>query len=200
MAWHVGEQRAEKSIYGKSCAIIGTGEIRKWIAKFLKVFGCHIIGFKKRPVNQNPEYFDEITLDLKEALYKSKLIFTTLPLTEETRGLLDAEILSGLHGKVLINLGRGGVIDERGFYESLKNGVLKGAGIDVWYTYPERETASGYPSQYPFHELPNVVLSPHVAGFTPQATQLNIEQTIQNTRSYLKIGHPCFEIDLDKMY
>jgi phosphoglycerate dehydrogenase-like enzyme len=195
-----GLQDTWESIYGKHCAVIGTGEIGKWIAKFLAVFNCRITGFKKRPVSEKPEYFDEITLDLKEALDKSELIFITLPLTMETQGLFDTKILSGLHGKVLINLGRGGVIDERGLYESLKGGVLKGACIDVWYDYPERGTGSGYPSKYPFHELPNVVLSPHVGGFTSQAAQLNVEQTIQNIRAYLKTGRAHFEIDLDLMY
>ncbi len=203
--WHgiwsgKGLQDTWESIYDKHCAVIGTGEIGKWIAKFLAVFDCQIIGFKKRPVTKKPDFFHEITLDLREALDKSELIFVTLPLTKETEGLFNAKILSGLYGKVLINVGRGGVVDERGLYESLKDGVLKGACIDVWYDYPERQTGSGYPSKYPFHELPNVILSPHVGGFTSPAAQLNVEQTIQNIRSYLKTGRALFEIDLDLMY
>ena len=56
------------------------------------------------------------------------------------------------------------------------------------------------PSRFPIHELPNVVLSPHIAGFTPEAADLNIEQTIENIRCYLETGTPRFEVDLELMY
>jgi phosphoglycerate dehydrogenase-like enzyme len=195
-----GLQDTWESIQEKRCAIIGTGEIGKWIAKFLKVFDCHVTGFKKKPVKGPMEYFDEIFLDLKKSLEKSEIIFVTLPLTDETEGMINADILSGLQGRFIVNVGRGGVIEEEALYNALRDGVLKGAGLDVWYTYPERGTASGYPSVYPFHELPNVILSPHVGGFVTPASLSNLDQTIENIRSYLKTGRPLFEIDLESKY
>ena len=189
------------SIDGKACAVIGTGAIGRYIAKYLKVFRCRVIGFKRRPLKRNPEFFDEITLDLHRALEQSELIFITLPLTKDTQGLFSAEILSRLKGKFLINVGRGKVVDEEGLYHALKDGILKGAAIDVWYVYPQKgKSTATQPSRYPIHELPNVVLSPHLAGFTPQAAHLNIEQTMENIRSYLKSGKALFEIDPEFMY
>jgi len=188
------------SLQGRPCAILGTGEIGGTIARFLKAFGCATIGFKRRQTNTRPEYFDETTLSLSEALDKGELIFISLPLTDETRGVLSAEILASLNGKVLINTGRGEIVDEEGLYRSLKTGILKGAGIDVWYRYPRDGEMEVHPSRFPLHELPNVVLSPHIAGFTPQAAVLNIEQTIENIRSYLRTGNPLFEADLGLMY
>ena len=195
-----GLQDTWESIQGKRCVVIGTGEIGKWIAKFLKVFDCHVTGFKKNPVKRPMEYFDEISLDLNSALKKSEIVFVTLPLTDETEGMFNADILRGMSGKFIVNVGRGGVIDEEALYYALRDNVLKGAGIDVWYTYPERGTASGKPSKYPFHELSNVILSPHVGGFVAPASALNLEQTVENIRSYLKTGRAHFEIDLDTKY
>ena len=199
-AAHRGIRDTWDSIRGKTCAILGAGEIGKQIAKLLNVFDCRVIGFKKRPVSETPEHFHQITLNLDEALKEGELIFICLPLTEQTKGMFSAEVLAGLKGKFLVNVGRGGIVDEEGLYWALKNGILKGAGIDVWYEYPEEGEDQRNPSKYPIHELPNVVLSPHVAGFTPQSATLNIEQTIDNIRAYLKTGKPVFEVNPDLMY
>jgi len=188
------------SIRGRTCAILGTGAIGQCLARFLKTFECRVIGFKKRPVDEPPLDFDQITYDLREALTKSELIFVTLPLTKDTRGLISAEILMQLHGKFVVNVGRGKVIDEEGLYRSLKGGILKGAAIDAWYEYPQPGQADVAPSQYPFHELPNVILSPHIAGFTPRMVKENIAQTIENIRAYILSGNPNSEVDLDLMY
>lgn len=188
------------SIREKTCAVLGTGEVGRYIAKYLKAFDCKVIGFKRRPVRKQLEHFDEITLKLDEALEKGELIFIGLPLTKETRGIFKADLLARLDGKFLVNVGRGKILDEEGLYESLRRGILKGAAIDVWYAYPEDGRDEGDPSAYPLHELPNVILSPHIAGFTPQAAELNIEQTIANIRSYLRTGSPRFEADLELMY
>jgi len=189
-----------ESIQGKTCTVIGTGEIGKAIARYLKVFDCRTIGFKKRAVTEKPDWFDEITTDLNEALEKGELIFVTLPLTEDTRGMFSAEIMHRLKGKFLVNVGRGLIVDEEGLYRALKEGILKGAGIDTWYNYPQKGGTTAKPSKYPIHELPNVILSPHLAGFTPQAAGVNIEQTIENIRSYIQTGRAKYEVDPDLMY
>jgi phosphoglycerate dehydrogenase-like enzyme len=199
-AAHRGIRDTWDSVRGKTCAIIGTGEIGKQIAKLLKVFDCRVIGFKKRPVSETPAHFEQITHDLDEALQEGELIFICLPLTAQTKGMFSAEVLAGLKGKFLVNLGRGGIVDEEGLYRALKDGILKGAGIDVWYEYPREGEDQRNPSKYPIHELSNVVLSPHVAGFTPQSATLNTEQTIDNIREYLKTGKPVFEVNADLMY
>lgn len=204
--WHgywAGEKPMESwhSIQGRTCAVVGTGAIGRHIARFLKAFDCRVIGFKKRALEWIPEYFDAITRDLDKALKDSELIFIALPLTEKTRGLFSAEKLSQLDGKFLVNVGRGEVVDEEGLYRALKAGILKGAAIDVWYEYPAKGRAEGTrPSRYPIHELPNVILSPHIAGFTPQAGRRNIEQTIANIRSYLRTGKALSEVDVERRY
>ena len=200
--WGGGVSDTWESLYGKRCALIGTGEIGKSIARVLKAFSCEVVGFKQRPVSGKIDCFDHITLDLEEALRGSELVFISLPQTKETEGIINARILSTMAGKFIVNVGRGEVVEEKALYEALKNGLLKGAGLDVWYTYPQPGETGGIllPSKYPFHELPNVVLSPHVGGLTPHAVEMNISQTIENMRTYLKTGRPRFELDPDLMY
>jgi len=103
-------------------------------------------------------------------------------------------------GKFIVNVGRGELLEEKAFFESLKDGILKGAAIDAWYAYPGPGNARVPPSRYPFHELENVLLSPHVAGFTPEAAARNIEATIENIRAFLETGLPKWEVDLRAMY
>ena len=127
-------------------------------------------------------------------------MFVTLPLTDETREMFNAEILATMKGKFLVNVGRGHVVEEEGLYHALKTGILKGAAIDTWYTYPGKGKRHVSPSRYPIHELPNVVLSPHTAGFTPQSARLNILQTFENIRSFIQTGKARFEMDPDLTY
>ena len=108
---------------------------------------------------------------LLEALEQTDALVIALPLTPETRNLLDAEALSHLPSHaVLVNVARGPIIEEEALYHALSSGQLGAAGIDVWWTYPENDTKidATYPSRFPFHELDNVVMSPHRAGHSDQ--------------------------------
>jgi phosphoglycerate dehydrogenase-like enzyme len=189
-----------RSIQSRTCAVIGTGEIGKQLAKYLKVFDCTVIGFKRNLSSQKLQHFDEVILDLEGALLKSELVFITLPLTHETKGMLSAEILAKMRDKFLVNVGRAEIVDEEGLYRALKEGILKGAGIDVWYAYPKRGETTAKPCRFPIQDLPNVILSPHLAGFTPEAAKLNIAQTVENIRSYFGTGRAVYEVDPKLMY
>ncbi len=203
--WHgywagLGIKDTWSSIRDRSCAVIGAGKIGKCIARHLKVFECPVIGFKKHPVKDPLKNFDAVTSDLWEAVKESELIFVSLPLTPETRGIFNESILKQMAGKFIVNVGRGELLEEKAFFESLKDGILKGAAIDAWYAYPGPENRSVPPSRYPFHELENVLLSPHVAGFTPEAAARNIEATVENIRAFLETGRPKWEVDPRAMY
>lgn len=90
-----------------------------------------------------------------------------LPSTALTRSLLGAKELALLPlGSVVVNVGRGDIVDESALFEALRSGRLFGAGIDVWYYYPATFAAASStpPSTLPFHELDSVVLSPHRGG------------------------------------
>ncbi len=91
---------------------------------------------------------------------------TTLPLTPSTRGLLGARELALMKPTAfLVNVARAEIADEDALYEALSRNSFAGAALDVWYRYPTG-TAPTLPARRPFHELPNVLLTPHVAGWT----------------------------------
>jgi phosphoglycerate dehydrogenase-like enzyme len=106
--------------------------------------------------------------DLHEVLPKSDVLLIALPETPETKGMIGEKELALLpKNAMLVNVGRGAVVDERALYDALKSGKLAAAGIDVWYNYPKGEDGktNTMPSDYPFHELEQVILSPHRAGW-----------------------------------
>jgi phosphoglycerate dehydrogenase-like enzyme len=83
-------------------------------------------------------------------------------LAPETRGLIDARRLSLLKpGALLINIARAPIVDEDALYDALKGGHLGGAALDVWWQYPSAGEPDRRPSRRPFHELPNVLMTPH---------------------------------------
>ncbi|HWP68819.1 MAG TPA: 2-hydroxyacid dehydrogenase [Rectinemataceae bacterium] len=202
--WHgfwvrAGAEDNWDSLYGRRCTILGTGAIGGALARLLKAFSCEVCGWRKRRDAVLPEGFDEVVYDIKEAIAKSEIIFITLPATPLTEGLLTKEILASMKGKFLVNVGRGSIVDEEGLYLALRDGVLKGAAIDTWYTYPPTGRI-GAPSRFPIHELPNVILSPHVGGSTNQASLRSIDETVENIRDYLRKGSCKSEADLKAMY
>jgi phosphoglycerate dehydrogenase-like enzyme len=103
-------------------------------------------------------------------------------------------------GKFLVNVGRGAIVDEEGLYLALKKGVLKGAAIDTWYTYPQGGATTGAPSRFPIHALPNVILSPHVAGSTREGLLKRVGGTLENIAEWLTAGRCTREVDLREMY
>lgn len=202
--WHgfwvrAGAEDNWDSIYGKKCAILGAGAIGVELAKLLKAFSCTVYGWRRRTGLAVPEGFDEIIPDIEKAIDTAEIVFVALPATPLTDGLLTKEILASMKGKLLVNVGRGSIVDEEGLYLALKDGILAGAAIDTWYVYPAAGKV-GAPSRFPIHELPNVILSPHVGGSTNQASARAVDQTVENLREYLKRGSCSIEADLRAMY
>lgn len=203
--WHgfwvnKGREDFWHSIFRARCAVLGTGAIGEALAKLLKAFDCHVVGYRRRSGLPKPEHFDEMAPSLAEAIQGARIVFVTLPLTDATRGLIGRAELQAMHGAYLVNVGRGEVVDEEALYEALKDGMLAGAGLDVWYRYPQGGSSEGWPSRFPIHELPNVVLSPHVAGSTFEAVDRNAELTAENISRYIDGLTPLHRVDLEAKY
>jgi len=203
--WHgfwvgKGAEDAWSSLFRRRCAIFGTGAIGLCLARLLKAFDCEVVGYRRRRGEPVPPNFDRIEPDLRRAVDGAELVFVALPLTAETRGLFSKELLLSMKGKFLVNVGRGAVVDEEGLYLSLRDGVLSGAAIDTWYLYPEGGAVTGEPSRFPIRELPNVLLSPHIAGSSREANFIAADQAIENVESWLRTGSCAREVDLSAMY
>lgn len=203
--WHgfsVNSPEMDKweSLREKKVGIIGLGAIGQELADLLTPFHCQITGLKKHISIQQGSSHVIFAGTLDEIIEKSDIIFLLLPLTSKTRNIINHSILQKMKGKILINMGRGQLIEERSLFESLQKKELAGLAMDVWYQYPNKENRNVFPSLYPFHELRNVVLSPHVGGFCHEGQNEMITETFQNIRSFIQTGKPVFLANPEEGY
>ena len=153
---------------GKTCGIIGYGAIGRKVARILRSgFNMKIMAIKRdNPEEYSAETSFTGTMDsLDHVLKNSDYILLALPLTPETKGIFgEREFNLMKDNAVLVNVGRGKVINEEALYAFLKTKKRGGAGLDVWFNYPkDRKNPVDTYQNYPFEELPFVVLSPHSA-------------------------------------
>lgn len=200
--WLANEPNFE--VYGKTLGIIGLGSIGREMAKRAKAFGMKVIGIKRdlnKDIDKLKDIVDEVYPEdkLKEVIEKSLFIFVSLPLTKETENLISYEELSLMKDKYLINISRGKIINEEALYNALKNGILKGAAIDTWYIYP-KEGEKSHPSKFPFHELDNVIMTPHSGGFTFESVERNWLFTLKNIIKFTKGEKIENIVSLEKQY
>jgi phosphoglycerate dehydrogenase-like enzyme len=151
---------------GKTALILGYGAIGQRVAHLCRALGMKVMATRRRVVTPSPDGIYPSDA-LHRLLPEANVLIICLPHTPETTGLIGEEELALLPlGAVLVNVGRGPIVDEAALYYALREGTLHSAGLDVWYNYPSAEAARSRtpPSAYPFHELENVVMSPHRAG------------------------------------
>jgi phosphoglycerate dehydrogenase-like enzyme len=155
---HAWESIEPPELSGRRVVILGLGSIGRAIADRLRPFGVEIIG-----VRQTARDDARGLADLDDVLRDADVVVNMLPLTSRTSGLLDARRLALLpNGALVVNGGRGRTIDTDGLVEELRAGRLR-AVLDV--TDPEP-----LPPQHPLWELPNVLITPHMAGDSPDST------------------------------
>lgn len=166
---------------GKRVLILGYGAIGRQIAPLCQALGMQVSGVRRhapaQPVERGVTVY--AVSQLHALLPAADILICVLPQTPETVGLIGAAELALLpQGAIVVNVGRGPVIDEAAFYDALRSGHLAAAGIDVWYNYPhgEEERAHTLPSRFPFHELDNVVLSPHRGGWLEAAEERRLQE------------------------
>lgn len=185
-----------ETINNLRCGLLGMGAIGKSIVKYLQPFNVEIVTLSRyKGDNTSFTYYDSI----KEVCLNSDIIFISLPLTEDTKDIIDEKILSELHNTYIVNVGRGAVINEEALYNALKNKTLKGAAIDTWYQYPENNNDI-YPSRFPIHELDNVILSPHCSGNASNINNLIIDDIVNNIKAFVDKKKLSNIVNLDKGY
>ena len=174
--WDAGYKIRE--LTGQTLCVVGAGSIGEEIARKAKAFDMHVIGIKRHP-RPLPHFDDVVGLsDLHQALAQSDFVVVLVPLTKETHHLLNERALAAMkHSAVLLNFARGSVIDEQALIHALGTGVIRGAGLDVFEEEP-------LPSNHPFWEMDNVLISPHTGGWTPFYNQRMVEIFLANYRAY----------------
>jgi phosphoglycerate dehydrogenase-like enzyme len=146
---------------------VGFGHIGRYAWKLFRAFGCR--GSAVTGSGRVPECGLEWTGDTTELdrlLADCDVAVVSAPLNEHTEGMIGMEQLRAFGAEgVLINVGRGPLVQEQALYDALAAGVIRAAAIDVWYRYPVGDGVSA-PSELPFAELPNVLMTPHSSGVT----------------------------------
>jgi phosphoglycerate dehydrogenase-like enzyme len=163
---------------GKTALILGYGAIGQRVAHLCQALGMQVMAIRRHVSALSP---DEIYPPdaLHSLLPKANVLIICLPQTPETTGLIGERELALLpQGAVLVNVGRGPIVDEAALYHALREGTLHSAGLDVWYNYPTDEASRPHtsPSAYPFHELDNVVMSPHRGGGSDETGRLRMRR------------------------
>jgi phosphoglycerate dehydrogenase-like enzyme len=152
---------------GKRMLLIGYGALGKRLGKMGDAFDMTVAAIKRTPGAAPELAFIGTRDDLHDQLPQSDVVMITLPGTDHTAGYLgEAEFAAMKNGVLLINIGRGGAIDEQAFYNAMLSGKIGAAGIDTWWQYPTSvaERSSKRPSQFQLEQFENLVMSPHRAA------------------------------------
>ena len=169
--WHGAYAR---ELAGQTVGILGTGALGRACARLLRAFGTRLVGIRR--TTGAVSEFDEVhtTADLASVLPRLDALVIAAPLTPATRGLIGRAELDLLEDHaLLINVGRGPIVDERALTDALHRGRLAGAALDVFAHEP-------LPSDSPLWAAPRLILSPHCADNTPQTTQRELALFLDN--------------------
>jgi phosphoglycerate dehydrogenase-like enzyme len=183
---------------GAVLGIVGYGSIGREVARLGTAFGTRVLACKRDPASRaDPGWRPEGVGDpegsipeaffgpsgLHEMLGRSDFVVVTCPLTPETAGLIDAAALATMRpGAYLVNVSRGGIVDEPALIEALRAGRIGGAGLDVTAREP-------LPAESPLFDLPNVLVTPHCSGTTAAYNDRAVEVFCENLRRHLA-GRP----------
>ncbi len=166
---------------GKTALVLGFGNIGQRVGLVCQALGMEVIGVRRNhEARLLPGLLAEVhTIDhLDRLLPRSHVLIITLPITPHTDGLVGAGQIGCMPpGGLLVNVGRGRIVDQAALYQALTDGTLAAAGVDVWYNYPGSpgERDSTPPSDFPFHELENIVMSPHRGGGSRDTERLRMQ-------------------------
>jgi phosphoglycerate dehydrogenase-like enzyme len=193
--YFAGRPGALRSELGsQTLGLLGFGHIAKTLAHRAKAFGMQVVVANRSPV-QSADVDQSFRLaDLHAFMAACDCVVVTLPLTENTRSLVDQNALSCMRSEaLLVNVGRGAVVDESALFDALKQQRIGGAIIDTWYQYPNSEKPACSPSQFDFASLQNVLMTPHMSGWT-QGTVQRRKQSIADNINRLSSGRPLLNV------
>jgi phosphoglycerate dehydrogenase-like enzyme len=175
-------------VRGSTLGIVGYGRVGQEVAHRAAPFGCRILAANRSP--REPDAGVERVYPLTELdrmLAQCDTVAICTALGPETTGLFDAGRLAAMKpGAFLINISRGPVIDEDALYATLSEGRLGGAAIDVWWQYPSSDEPNRRGSRHPFHELPNVIVTPHNSGWTAGMVRRRWDEIADNVARFVR--------------
>ena len=177
---------------GTHAVVVGTGDVGTHIGRVFRGMGCEVSGVSRSGAGDKDVFGSmSTTADLARAAADADWLILTLPLTTETRGLVGREVLSACRGAVLLNAGRGAVVQEALIPEALEQGWLRAVALDVFEKEP-------LPENSPLWADPRVMISPHVSGLTTLAGAA--EGFLQCLSAFEHGEVPRWVVDRDRGY
>ena len=176
---HHWERYGSRLLYGKTAGIFGIGAIAEVLGPACKALGMTVVGISS--AKRDVAGFDRMELrsDLAKVIGEFDHFVILTPLTDETRNIVDVTMLAAMKPSAwLINLARGGIVDEAALIEALKTKRIAGAAIDVFVKEP-------LPADHPFWAMENVILSPHIGAFNADYVSQVLPFVKQNLTHYL---------------
>lgn len=161
----------------KVVGIVGAGAIGKKVAEYVKVFGAHPIAYSRSKVTSE---FIEEQVSLEELMQVSDIVTLHCPLTDETRNLINKDMLSLMKkSAILINTARGPVVDSNALSEALNNEDIKGAALDVFESEPPLDM------DHPLLHARNTIVTPHIAFASKESMEMRVDIVFDNLYAYL---------------
>lgn len=170
-----------REVEGTTLGLVGFGNIARHVARRALALGMHVIAYDAYLTPHHPAWADHGVTPgtLEDVLGKSDVISLHVPLTEGTRHLINAEAIERMKpGAIVINTARGGVLDDVAVAGALREGRLGGAMVDVFPVEP-------LPADNPYVDVPNLILTPHIAGVTNESNVRVSAVTAENVRRIL---------------
>ena len=181
-AWLREETGRGQEIAGKTLGIIGFGNIGQTVGERARAMGMHVVAFDDYVPADSSAWALAKRVTLAELLARSDCISLHCPLTPQTRGMIGAAQFKAMKkGTILTNAARGGVVDEQALAKSLTSGHLGGAAMDVFDKEPIDK-----PSAAVFQGVPNLILTPHIAGVTLDSNERISTVTVENVLKALQ--------------
>jgi phosphoglycerate dehydrogenase-like enzyme len=182
-------------IGGQTVGVIGLGHIGREVAWRAAALGCRVLA-ANRTLRERPAAVEQVFrwAELDLMLAECDIVVLSCGLTAETTGLIDGRRLAAMKPRAfLINLARGPIVDEEALYYALRNGVIGGAALDTWWRYPSAADPQPRPSRYPFHELQNVIMTPHCSPRTDGTIERRSRDVARNIDRFVR-GEPLENI------
>src|SRR2546423_6038688 len=188
-------ERVHGELAETTIGLLGFGHIGKAIAARAKAFEMKVHVANRSPVPTSSLVDRSFALNRLSEFWSSADFFVvSVPSNADTVGMVNVESFAAMRASaVIMNVGRGPTIDEQSLYAALKDRRIAGAVIDTWYNYPSPNHPDTLPSKFPFHELPNVVMTPHMSGWTT-GTINRRRHTIADNISRRAAGRPCVNV------
>lgn len=166
---------------GKTIGIVGAGAIGKRVAHYAKAFGCHTLAYSRSKVT-DPVFDEEVSLD--ELMERSDVVSLHCPLTDDTKGMIDASKIALMKKTaILINTARGAVVDSEALAAALNEEKIAGAIIDVFEKEPPLDI------DHPLLHSKNTIVTPHIAFASKESLELRAEIVFNNLYAWLD-GEP----------